>query len=188
MHKLKRLQTSDISSTDQDKPHESGKILRRGGLGFYSDRGRVYRFNRTHFRDQNRTPEAREACQLARQLLDLIKEHPRFKVRLEKLRRHVLFQNRSQLWKSRTVFGLLSETPIALSELVEETGLDKISIKATLEELYNLGKAVPCDRRGKEFNSPDARRFYWKSKSTKAILIESLTNDSEKLLPPSKQP
>jgi hypothetical protein len=150
--------TSPIVST------QSGK--RRGGRGFYEDRGLPYSDNRTEQRDRRRKPEEKEATALGRSLAELASKYPRFKSSLNRVRHHVLVQVRSQQWKCREITKCLGDDPVSTEEILDETGLDEKSINETLALMLRKGLVEQCNRIGGKIvirsDGKPSEAIYWR--------------------------
>jgi hypothetical protein len=115
------------------------------------------------YRERRRTPDARRAVELSRQLTKLASEFPRFKLELNRLQHHVLVQVRSPEWKTRRVLKTLDqERAASVRELVHTTGLDYTSLTNTLQELKAKGQVVACNRAGKPLQVDQGSKVYWR--------------------------
>lgn len=154
-------------SNPYSSPNESRAAQpRRGGRGFYKDRGREHDEKPKHeYRDQRRSPEEREAAALGRELAALAVSFPRFRGDLNRLRHHVLVQTRSEEWKHQVVFTCLGPEPVAVEEIVEETDLDRQSVGESLAYHEAKGAAVRCNRNGDAIvirsDGKPAEKVYW---------------------------
>jgi hypothetical protein len=124
-----------------------------------SDSGTVYR-------DRRRSAVDRSSAKLGRDLEQLARENPRFRDPINRLRHHVLVQMRSEEWKCHAVLACLSSEPTAVEEIVEETGLDKVSVDSSLGSLEAKAAAAKCNRAGgavviRSDNKP-AEKVYWR--------------------------
>ena len=75
------------------KARASG-CLANPGTTFYIERGRPF-VSMSDYRDRHRSPEARIAVKLSRELTRLADDFPRFRLALNRLQHHVLVQVRS---------------------------------------------------------------------------------------------
>ena len=145
---------------------------RRGGRGFYRDRGQPYRERtgpRHESRDRQRSPEEQKAAALGRQLAELAKQYPRHQGPLNRARNQVLVQSRSEEWKQEAVLGSLGAEPLTVGEISEETNLDERSIGEVLTTLEAKGAAAKCNRNGEPVvirrDGKPAERVYWRRPS-----------------------
>jgi hypothetical protein len=153
-----------------DPPTEKG-APRRGGRGFYRDRDLPYQEPkrpgpRHESRDARRSPDAREAAELGRELATLADKFTRFRGPINRLRHHVLVQARSEDWKLQTISECLGADPLSIEEIIEETDLDQQSVNEGLFALGLKGEAVRCNRNGgaiviRRDNKP-AEKVYWR--------------------------
>jgi len=141
------------------------RAKRRGGRGFYKDRGLPYK-RKFEERDQCRSLEEREAAALGRALAELARKHPRFKKSLNRVRHHVLVQVRSPKWKRHEISKRLSAEPITVEEIMEETCLDQASILETLTLMMKDQQAEQCTRGGGKVkvrsDGKPAEKVYWR--------------------------
>lgn len=134
------------------------------GTSFYIERGRPFQTMRD-YRDRRREPEARKAVQLARQLAKLAGEFPRFRLALHRLQHHVLLQVRAPSWKERTVLKFLDQQEAtSIRELSADTGLDRASLLATLDQLSAADRVMPCNRAGLVAAAAAIKKTYWLKK------------------------
>lgn len=157
--------TGTTAVTSPNVPPPRSK--RRGGRGFYEDRGLPYNDNRTEQRDRHRKPEEKEATALGRQLAELASKYPRFKTSLNRVRHHVLVQVRSTEWKCREVTKCLGDDdPVSLEEILDETGLDEKSVNDTLALMLRKGLVEQCNRIGGKIvirsDGKPSEEVYWR--------------------------
>jgi len=132
------------------------------GTGFYIARGLPY-LTMSDYRDRRRDPDSRTAVKLSRELTKLAGDFPRFRLALNRLTHHVLTQVRSPAWKSRAILKTLDQTkPLNVAAVVERSGLDFVSVSATLAELRTAGKVIACDRFGRPLQVDQGRRTYYR--------------------------
>lgn len=132
-----------------------------GGTAFYKTRGRSYTPMK-EYRNRRRDPEARVAVKLAGELARLAAEFPRFRLSLNRLQHHVLLQVRTPLWKARAVLKALDhEAANSIREISKTTGLDFVSVTATLAQLHADDRVVPCSRAGRPLLLELERKTYW---------------------------
>lgn len=147
---------------------DAPRVMRSGGRGFYSDRGRPYpnRKRRSEERDQHRTPEQIEAAAVGRALAELANQYPRFKESLNQVRFQVLVQVRKPEWKCREILKHVGDVPISPEEISEETGLDRKSVEDTLMRLRGKGQAEQCTRNGGKVvirsHGRPVEKIYWR--------------------------
>jgi predicted Rossmann fold nucleotide-binding protein DprA/Smf involved in DNA uptake len=148
--------------------NDAPRVMRSGGRGFYSDRGRPYpnQKRRSEERDRKRTQEEREAAAVGRALADLANQFPRFKASLNQVRFQVLVQVRKPEWKCREILKHLGDVPISPEEISEETGLDRKSVDDTLLMLEGKGRAEQCTRNGGKVvmrsHGRPVEKIYWR--------------------------
>lgn len=142
------------------------KRRRKGSAGssFYIERGRPF-VGMNEYRDRRRDPEARRAVKLSRELARLAADFPRFRLALNSLGHHVLTQVRSASWKTRTVLKCLDQREASsVRELIKRSGLDFVSLTATLAELLAADRVLPCNRTGRPHQAAAGRSSYWLKK------------------------
>ena len=157
-----------ITAATRLQANEAPRVMRSGGRGFYSDRGRPYpnQKRRSEERDQHRTPEEKEAAAVGRALAELASQYPRFKASLNQVRFRVLVQVRKPAWKCREILKHLGDVPISPEEISEETGLDLKSVDDMLLILQSKGQAEPCTRNGGKVvmrsHGRPVEKIYWR--------------------------
>ncbi len=155
------------ASTPYPSPNEE-RAKRRGGRGFYADRGRSEKprpGHTTEHRDRRRSSQDLEVVELSRELARLAEKFPRFRESAFQWRHQVLLQARSLNWKCRVVGQCLVEVS-SVEDVTEETGLDSESVKQTLEVLERRGQAMKCTREGERVvfrrDGRPTEKVYWR--------------------------
>ena len=160
-----------LSTAQQFLACDVQSVMRSGGRGFYSDRGRPYpnQKRRSEERDRKRTQEEREAAAVGRALAELADQYPRFKESLNQVRFRVLVQVRKPGWKCKEILKHLGDLPISPEEIREETGLDRKSVDDALMLLDRRGRAEQCTRNGGKVvmrsHGRPVEKIYWRGVS-----------------------
>jgi hypothetical protein len=152
-----------------DKPGVRKRVPGSSGMAFYIQRNLPFVSVR-EYRERRRDPEAQLAVRLSRELVKLADDFPRFRLSINKFNFRVLLQARSPTSKAKLLLKCLRRHQAAsVRELVQESGLDFVSVKATLADLRSSGQAIPCNRVGRPLTNPNTKPC-WRA----AALNESL--------------
>lgn len=156
--------SDDLFPAPSDARRRRRRKAGSAGSSFYIERGRPF-VGMKEYRERRRDPEAQSAVKLSRELAHLAAEFPRFRLALNRLGHHVLTQVRSASWKTRTVLKCLDQrSASSLREISKQTGLDFVSVTATLAELRAADRVVPCNRVGRPLLIDQGRKVYWLKK------------------------
>jgi len=117
-------------------------------------------------------PEQCEAYPaLDRKLAQLADTFPRFQAALTRLRNHVAVQVRSEAWKRQAVLECLSDEPMSVEGIIEETDLDRQNILQALVSLEKKGAAEKCNWNGRPVrirrDGKPEEKIHWRAGSVR---------------------
>jgi hypothetical protein len=119
------------------------------------------------YRERQRDPDSQLAVELSRELTRLADGFPRFRLALNRLQNHVLVQVRSPEWKQKRILKCLAaphDRGVSVRMLVENSGLDFVSVTSALEGLRTVGQVESCSRGGQPISAAPEHtaKVYWR--------------------------